>query len=264
MTRRHAFILSLFLLTSACGKQATGEGEAPGSGTSPAENIFPDGQNIHSDTLSVSLLDSVVKQGVPRAVATLAFNKFDQFQSQVKNSTYLSIVDFTKNSGKARFFMVDISSGHVDALMVAHGVGSDPNNTGTPINFSNVPDSRKSSLGAFIINEQFQSTNHGTANRLDGLESSNNLARPRALLLHSASYVSTSRSKMGMSWGCFAISLDWIGRALKRLTGGSFLYAYGNAQASVLDDLQIQQIMTNPGYQWINESEDAPVDGEGG
>jgi hypothetical protein len=68
---------------------------------------------------------------------------------------------------------------------------------------------------------------------------------------------------MGMSWGCPAISLDWIAKALSRLSGGSFMFAYGLASQAnpQMDDMQIQAIMINPAYQWVNESEEAPSEG---
>ena len=223
------------------------------------EAVRPESQ---TSTLSTTLLDSVVKQGVPLNVATESFAKYDQFQSQVKNTAYITMIDFTQFSGKPRLYMVNTSTGAVDALLVAHGSGSDPNATGTPSKFSNIPNSKMSSLGAYLVSETAQTSDHGTIARLDGLESTNNLARPRAIILHSATYVNTSLTKMGMSWGCPAISLDWIARALQRLPGGSFMYAYGPPQNTAVDDIVIRQIMLDPAYHWVNEFESAPAQGE--
>ncbi|MGZ3723551.1 MAG: murein L,D-transpeptidase catalytic domain-containing protein [Bdellovibrionales bacterium] len=250
-----ALILSFCATLIACSQDSSSD---PAPVAPDSKIVWPAGPS----TLSVDLLNAVIRQGVPQDIATLAFNKYDSFAGRVKNTDYLTIIDFTRHSGKPRLWMVDTKTTHVDALNVAHGAGSDPQGTGIPVKFSNVPDSKTSSLGAYLISEKFQSTKHGTAMRLDGLESTNDLVRDRAIIMHSADYVSASKSIMGMSWGCPAISLEWIARALSRLSGGSFMYAYGSSQmAEPLDELQIQAIMTNPAYQWVNESEDAPVEG---
>jgi hypothetical protein len=215
-------------------------------------------------TLDNKLLDEAIAGGVPANAATLAFNKYDEYSGLVKNTGYITIIDYTRVSGKSRMWMVNTKTGDVDALLVAHGSGSDPNNTGTPTRFSNVPDSKMTSLGAYLVSEKFQSSEHGTAMRLDGIEKSNSLARDRGILIHSAKYVSNTLTKMGMSWGCAAISLDWISKALSRLSGGSFMYAYGppsSADADFIDEMQIQGIMTNPSYRWVNEGEEAPIEG---
>lgn len=249
---RPAFILSLLLTAVACGQNFSSIAD---------KLVSPDeiaGKTHYSNS---SLLGEVVSQGVPRDIALLAFSKYDTFADHVRNTGNMAIIDFTRPSGEPRLFLINTTTGHVDALLVAHGSGSDPKATGTPLRFSNVPNSKMSSLGAYIVNEKFQSTNHGTAARLDGLEATDSLVRSRAIILHSANYVSTALEKMGMSWGCPAVSLAWIGRVLARLSGGAFLYAYGHSQASPLDELQAQQLMIDPAYHWVNEGEGAPADG---
>jgi len=246
------------ILTASLAACAGGNDSAPSS--APGDQKWPAGPT----TLPNTLLNEAIKGGVPTNVANLAFNKYDQFSGLVRNADFITIIDYTRNSGKPRMWMVNTKTGDVDSLLVAHGSGSDPNNTGTPIRFSNVPDSKMTSLGAYLVSEQFQSSEHGTAMRLDGLERSNSLARDRGILIHSAKYVKSSLSKMGMSWGCAAIPLDWIAKALSRLSGGSFMYAYGppsSVDTDVTDELKIQEIMTNPSYMWVNEGEEAPVEG---
>jgi hypothetical protein len=249
-------LILCLVFTAACGRHS-----AASSAGSPGDSktTWPSGSTT---TLNPRLITEMIKGGVPADLATLALNKYDDFESYVQNPDYITVVDYRRFSGKHRLWMVNTNTGSVDALNVAHGAGSDPDGTGYAKLFSNVPNSKMTSLGAYLISEQFQSTDHGTAMRLDGLESTNSLARDRGLLMHSANYVSSRLDKMGMSWGCTAISLDWIGRALSRLSGGSFMYVFGPATAtSALDEWQIQSIMTNPAYKWVNEGEDAPVDG---
>jgi hypothetical protein len=246
---------TIFALTTlvACAGQETPIGLKTVNPIS-GEGDQLDAAQLHDQNLSSTLLDRVIQQGVPRAVAAQGFAKYDQFASKVKNKAYISLIDFTQFSGHPRFFMVNATNGHVDALMVAHGSGSDPQNSGTPTKFSNLPNSKLSSLGAYLVSELDYSTEHGKIARLDGLESTDSLLRPRAIILHSASYVSTSLPQMGRSWGCPAVSLDWIARVLQRLPGGSFMYAFGPHQSTMLDERLIQQIMTNPAYHWVDES----------
>jgi hypothetical protein len=255
-----ALILGFCIALAACAQDSSGVNPGNGKKSAPdPKAVWP----IGTSSLDPNLLSQIVKKGVPQDIATLALNKYDAFVGRVQNTSYITIIDFTRFSGAKRLWMVNTKTADVDALNVAHGVGSDPNNTGTPVKFSNVPDSKMSSLGAYLISEQYQSSAHGTAMRLDGLESTNDMVRDRAIVMHSATYVSSTQPIMGMSWGCTAISLDWIAKALARLTGGSFMYVYGLPTQTnpAIDNLQIQAIMTNPAYHWVNESEEAPVEG---
>jgi hypothetical protein len=253
-----ALILSFLISLCACAQESSSATETQVAGPD-SEAVWPVGPT----SLKKGLLAAVIKKGVPKIAATLAFNKFDTFAGRVANKDYITVIDFTRPSGKQRLWMINTKTAAVDALNVAHGLGSDPNNTGVPTKFGNVPDSKESSIGAYLISEKFQSTEHGTAMRLDGLEATNDMVRDRGIILHSASYVSNTRAIMGMSWGCPAISLEWIGKALTRLSGGSFMFAYGHASHTdpQMDDMQIQALMINPAYRWVNESEEAPSDG---
>jgi hypothetical protein len=213
-----------------------------------------------------TLLQAVTENGVPMKMAIAAFGKFDRFSSFVENAAYMTMVDFTQASGKYRMYIVNTKTGEVDALVAAHGEGSDPQDTGTAKYFSNENNSHMTSLGAYIVNEKFQSTYHGTAMRMDGLETTNSLARARGILVHSADYVREGNIKQKMSWGCVAVSLNAIDRVLKRLADGTFLYAYGltAARTNAVDAYQIQQMMLNPAQRWTDEGEEAPIGGSTG
>ncbi|MBY0384969.1 murein L,D-transpeptidase catalytic domain family protein, partial [bacterium] len=69
----------------------------------------------------------------------------------------------------------------------------------------------------------------GESLRLDGQESRNNKVRARAIVIHSASYVSPSLSKMGRSEGCPAVSLDNIKDLIAKIKNGSLYYIYHKA-----------------------------------
>jgi hypothetical protein len=261
---RYWFIFSFILTLTACG-----QGRTPIAFTPVNPALEDDGGQLSralgltDESAPPNLMDSVIKQGVPQAVAAVAFAKYDQFESHVRNKEYMTIIDYTQASTVKRLYMINTKTGKVDALLVAHGKGSDPKNTGTPELFSNTLDSKMSSLGTFIVSESYKSPKHGAALKLDGLESSNSLARPRALLIHSAKYVNDQRAKLGMSWGCPAVSFDWIGKTIKRLVDGSFLYAYGNAQQPPNINLAVaERQLIDPSNSWLNETESAPLEGE--
>ena len=218
---------------------------------------------VGAKPLPAGLLEHVVAMGINRDAAALAFDRYERFRPVIRNDRYISIIDFTKHSGVPRLFVIDVTTGEVDAMHVAHGSKSDPNDDGFATAFSNVPNSKKSSLGAYLVNEKYYGK-YGASMRTDGLEDSNNLVRPRAIVMHPSNYVNSNRSKQGRSWGCPAVPFAWIGKLIDRLRDGSFMYAYSDAPAtSAWDDWrQIQRIMLDPGYQWVNESEAAPIDGE--
>ena len=70
---------------------------------------------------------------------------------------------------------------------------------------------------------------HGTSRRLKGLDPSNNMAEPRAIVIHGAWYAEpemvTSHGKLGRSQGCFAFSESDLPVILERLGPGRLLYA---------------------------------------
>ncbi len=212
----------------------------------------------------ITLYGAVIAQGVPSKVAKKAFEKYDQFSSQVRNKANIVMIDFTQHSRAKRFFFVNRASGKVEQWTVAHGSGSDPDNDGMAQYYSNVPDSHMSSLGSYLIQEKYKSDKYASdALRTDGLESTNNNARDRAIVVHPSNYVKNGSAKQGRSWGCPAIPYDYIKSVVARAQNGTFMYIYGNNKRSAaLDMRMLQQWNLVPRTMWTNESEDAPLFGE--
>ena len=140
------------------------------------------------------------------------------------NVRYLGIVDFSKHSSLARFYIADTAEGKVKVIHVAHGSGSDPDGDGFATIFSNKPNSNASSLGAYLTGEIYTGK-HGRSMRLHGLSETNSNAFQRAVVVHSAKYVSDSNVQPGRSWGCLAVSEAALGRVIEALQGGAFIYA---------------------------------------
>ena len=161
---------------------------------------------------------------IPRALRDQAITYFEANKDHIDNKRYLSVVDFSTRSSTARFFIIDMETGKVQALHVAHGKGSDPDNTGLPTHFSNTPESKMSSLGFYRTAETYEG-NHGLALRMDGLSPTNSNVRDRAIVIHGAEYVEDKDVKAGRSWGCFAFSMDMYVKVVNGLKGGSIILA---------------------------------------
>lgn len=145
-------------------------------------------------------------------------------KATLKNPSVLSVIDFSQSSTKKRFFIIDMATGKVWNIHVAHGKGSDANHDGFAESFSNVSGSNASSLGFYKTAETYQGS-HGLSLRLDGLSVTNSNARARAVVIHGASYVQDTSVIQGRSWGCPAVSMANYQKVINLLKGGSLIYA---------------------------------------
>ncbi len=180
---------------------------------------------VHAALIGPRVYQAALAAGAPDAALQQASDYLEAHAAQFPNKKYLTLVDFTRHSGDKRLFMLDLVNETVDVLFVAHGRNSDRDYDGYATQFSNTPESKMSSLGFFRVAERYQGQ-HGLSVRLDGLEKRNDKARARAIVIHGADYVSSSRDKMGRSWGCPAVEMKWMKTVAARLEGGSLLYAY--------------------------------------
>jgi len=143
-------------------------------------------------------------------------------------SNILTLVDFSLSSNVKRLWIIDMSSNIVLLqTLVAHG-----RNTGEEFatNFSNTPESFKSSLGFYVTGEVYNGK-HGISLKLDGLEKGlNDNARNRAVVLHGADYVSESfiknHKRLGRSQGCPAVPVKFASEIITIIKGQSCLYIY--------------------------------------
>lgn len=186
------------------------------------------------------LYDLYTKAGVPQAAVQRTFEFLDLnenkefkvkaddkvIEKEITNKNFAVIIDFSKPSSTRRLYLLNLKTGQVEKYYVAHGV-----NTGedSATRFSNVPDSRKSSLGLYLTGSEY-SGKHGDSLYLYGLEPSNNRAFERNIVMHGAEYVSLDfldkYGRMGRSWGCPAVSKAIIKKLLPLLKDGAVIYAY--------------------------------------
>lgn len=167
--------------------------------------------------------DGLIRPDLLQAALTAAAS------DKIADRTRMLVMDFKRHSSKPRLYLVDRSTGIVEAMRCAHGIGSDASHCGYAKVFSNVENSGASSLGAYRIDGMGHGPKHGANLLLDGLDSSNSKARPRAIIVHSAWYAEPDRvaewGKMGRSNGCFVTSDADRDRLFAALKPGSLLYA---------------------------------------
>jgi hypothetical protein len=148
--------------------------------------------------------------------------------AHIANSDVMAVVDFSAASHQPRLHLVDLASGQTTTLLVAHGRGSDPGNTGWLERFSNRPGSNASSSGSFLTGEAYHGK-HGPSRKLIGLDPENSAAEARAIVIHAASYVSREQARnqgrIGRSQGCFAVSEADLAQVMTRLGPERLLYA---------------------------------------
>ncbi len=128
----------------------------------------------------------------------IAKNKITDYQPPRKD--YVIIVDYRKNILQKRLYVIDMKTGErVIESRVSHAFKSGILYSS---NYSNVVDSKKSSVGDFITLNQIQSPKCGFSMQLKGLnEGINDNTTKREIIFHS-----TNCMKLLWSHGCFATS----------------------------------------------------------
>ncbi len=163
----------------------------------------------------------------PRLLAR-ALAALDRHRAALAHTDVIAIADYAAASRERRFHLVDLASGATTSLLVAHGRGSDPDHSGWLSRFSNEDGSYASSNGAFVTGTEYIGK-HGRSLRLAGLDASNSNAESRAIVIHTAPYVSEAMArdlgKLGRSQGCFTVTETDLGPVLARLAGGRLLYS---------------------------------------
>lgn len=166
--------------------------------------------------------------GVRPALLARARAALAQHVRLVRQPELVGIADFTQHSAQSRFHIVDMVGGRVSSFFVAHGRGSDPAHSGWMQYFSNAPGSLATSRGAYVTGERYTGK-YGLSLRLTGLDTSNDKAMERAIVVHGAPYVGEhmirDHGKMGRSEGCFAVPEPDLYAVLARLGPGHLIYA---------------------------------------
>jgi hypothetical protein len=140
----------------------------------------------------------------------------------------LTVIDYSLPSTEPRLWVFDVPSGRMlFKELVAHG-----KNTGENLatNFSDVMNSRQSSLGLFVTRDTYVGSN-GYSLRMNGLEPGfNGNALDRAIVMHGAPYVDAALAKqqgrIGRSWGCPALREAIARDVIDTVRGGGVIFSY--------------------------------------
>ncbi|MGF1723793.1 murein L,D-transpeptidase catalytic domain family protein [Photobacterium nomapromontoriensis] len=149
------------------------------------------------------------------------------YNTKGRKKQLLTIIDYGKPSTEKRFYVIDLKN---NKLMyntyVSHGVNSGGK---TATRFSNIVNSRKTSLGTFLTDTTYYGGN-GYSLKLDGLTRGiNDNARRRYIVIHGAKYATESfirrNGYLGRSWGCPALPTNLSRKIIDDIKGGSVIYA---------------------------------------
>jgi hypothetical protein len=170
----------------------------------------------------------VLASTVGQSAAAERLIDFKQKYDPASRQRYFAIVDFSKPSTSKRLFIFDTLANKVENYYVAHGRGSGEN---FAERFSNLSGSNSSSLGIYKTLNEYNGQ-HGRSLRLEGLERTNSNAQARAVVMHTADYVSESfirrTGRLGRSEGCFAVERSVGDKLIDELKDGAYIIAVKN------------------------------------
>ena len=168
----------------------------------------------------------ITKSKIMEAKAFAIQNKMD--------TTVAIFVDFSIPSGKYRMFVWDYTQTRiVKSVLCAHGSGNSSFVSDDKVVFSNVPESHYSSKGKYKIGSRGWSNWGIHVNyKLHGLESTNNNAFKRIIVLHSYDMVEDAEiypEELVNSWGCPMVSnnsMKYLDEVLKEAKQPVLLWVY--------------------------------------
>lgn len=215
---KHVFLLSLLVIVSFSNV----------SWSSPILGPVNPITGKHSEN-SIKLYNLLNDKDLKFEVFEKALNGYNKLlkDKKIQNSDFLTVIDLSLSANKNRFFLIDFKLNKIiHKSKVAHG-----RNSGGEFakHFSNKIGSYQSSIGFYKTAETYKGK-HGLSLRLDGLENSNSNARKRAIVIHSADYVSDlfikKYGRLGRSLGCPSLPKEGFTNIIKHIKNGSVLFIY--------------------------------------
>lgn len=193
---------------------------------------------VTHDDLEIIVPESVPETPIGDGLYSLAdqvgvphedIRKMIDWQTQnhpTSNPRYWAVFKIKEHSKYRRMHIFDRIRKEVQSVHAVHGTGSDPNHDGWATEFSNTPNSHKSSLGLYrTLNVYFG--RNGRSLRLEGLEATNSNARKRAIVFHGVPYAGDEwvrqHGRCGRSFGCPAVEHAVAQNLIDELKGGSLL-----------------------------------------
>ncbi|MBL0355478.1 MAG: murein L,D-transpeptidase catalytic domain family protein [Chitinophagaceae bacterium] len=190
------------------------------------------------DSLKLSSL------GLARQVFDYAMKGFEYLKEtgKLNNQNIISIVDFSKSSCKKRLYIIDLKNYKVVFnTYVAHGMNSGQEYAHQ---FSNIPESNKSSLGFYQTADTYMGKN-GYSLHLQGMEKGiNDNASRRDIVIHGADYVNENlihaRGYIGRSQGCPAVPERFHKQIIDKIKNGTCLFIFGEDRSYFLRSAMIK------------------------
>lgn len=188
---------------------------------------------IKTEIVKKDIFDSLRlgRLGLGRVAYDYAMIGYSRFKTKglLANSSILSIIDFSLSSAKKRLFVLDVKNYKLlFVTYVAHGRNS---GTSHALYFSNEAESFKSSIGFYLTGTTYSGA-HGFSMKLKGYEAGyNDKAEERAIVMHSADYVSEALIKqqgfIGRSLGCPALAPEIYKQVINKISNRTCLFIYG-------------------------------------
>lgn len=190
-------------------------------------------KNIDINNASNAILYDSMRlnnMGLSEQAFDYAMKGFNYLRSMGKlnNDNIISIVDFSLPSSRKRLFVIDVENFKVlFNTYVAHGRNSGKEYASQ---FSNLPESFKSSLGFYITKGTYNGE-HGFSLQLEGEEKGiNDNALSRAIVVHCADYVNERLAKsqgyIGRSLGCPALPRQYSTPIIQTIKNGSCFFMF--------------------------------------
>lgn len=187
---------------------------------------------VPAPPVATPVIQPVQIASAPRGIRPELFQRamaaLQRHGSRIRQQDRIAIADFSLPSSRLRFHFVDLHNGATRSMLVAHGIGSDPEHTGMLQRFSNEVDSEATCEGAFLASNYYVGK-HQLSQRLIGLDSTNNNALDRAIVIHAAWYSNSdmiaTHGKLGRSQGCFAVGEHELDKVFTLLGEGRMIYA---------------------------------------
>ncbi len=161
-----------------------------------------------------------------------AMEQYCLYKDKCLQRDKIIVVNYSVPSYQRRLYIIDVITGEmIENHHVSHGEGSsDTNNRALAVRFSNTIGSLQTSLGAMVTAETYMGK-HGFSMRLNGLEKGvNDNVRRRAIVMHSAPYVTDAfilnTGRAGQSQGCLALDPAISNSVIQNTKNGVFFYAY--------------------------------------
>lgn len=158
-------------------------------------------------------------------------------KNTIRNQDCIIIADYTKTKLQKRLHVFKLKDEKIYSFYTAHGKGSNKRKDALrATKFSNTPNSLQTSLGFYLTDTSYTSSkdtfgpgpNNGI--KLDGLSCTNNNARRRYIVLHTAKYVTEdikNEDSIGYSEGCITFPPTQQ-KIMLTCTEGALLYTHAD------------------------------------